>query len=87
MEESEELRFFSNQSRVCRLTQELESFYSNIKSLKEKWRRDALVRDELTAINHTLTDWIAQLKLENNSLKKSLDTLKWKQLVPSGVNT
>ena len=52
--------------------------------MRGKWGRAALARDEQMAINATLTDRLAQLKLENDTLDKAIDTLKGKQPITNG---
>lgn len=49
-----------------------------------KWGRAALARDEQMLVNTTLTDRLAQLKLENDNLERAIDTLKGKQPVTNG---
>lgn len=70
-----------------RFTLNLESSWTEVKSLEGKWGCAVLARNELSAINHSLTDRVAQLKLENYTFKKSLETLKVKKPVPNEANT
>lgn len=69
--ELEEQRFSSCQSSLCRLTQDLEASQGELESLRVEWGRTALAQDKLIATKQTLTNQVAQLKLQNNDLEKS----------------